>query len=257
MKKILFLGLIAATTLGTIQVNAQDKVKFTKEQLKMMDDDLFDEMFTGVSSKKTSTVILKDGRKIEGSASGIDRKKGQIYSIDIKDGSGKKTEYKAEDIAEMYLPISGMAKASKVNSYFGNSKNWGRKSLNKTTNPDEVYVKNVKASLKNKKEEKEFLMQLINPSFSSIIEVYADPNASETSSFSVGGSPSFGGGVTKSYYIKKGDEVLWLKKGDFEDHYAFMFGDNEEFMKSYPYKSIKWEQLSFLIAEYTKLSSEE
>src|SRR5690606_25150161 len=87
MKKILFFSLIAATTLGTIQVNAQDKVKFTKEQLKMMDDDLFDEMFTGVSSKKTSTVILKDGRKIEGSASGIDRKKGQIYSIDIKDRS--------------------------------------------------------------------------------------------------------------------------------------------------------------------------
>lgn len=255
MKKILFFGLIAATTLGTIQVNAQDKVKFTKDQLKMMDDDLFIEMFTGVSSKKTSTVILKDGRKVEGSATDINRKKGQIYSIDIKDASGKKTEYKAEEIAEMYLPISGMAKASKVNSYFGNSKNWGRKSLNKTTNPDEVYVKNVKASLKNKKEEKEFLMQLINPDFSSLIEVYADPNASETSSFSVGGSPSFGGGVTKSYYVKKGDEVLWLKKGEFEDHYAFLFGDSEEFMKNFPYKSIKWEHLSYLVAEYTNLVS--
>ena len=48
MKKILFFGLIAATSLGTIQANAQDKVKFTKEQLKMMDDDLFIEMFTDV-----------------------------------------------------------------------------------------------------------------------------------------------------------------------------------------------------------------
>ncbi len=257
MKKILFFGLIAATSLGSIQVHAQDKVKFTKEQLKMMDDDLFEEMFTGVSSKKTSTVVLKDGKKIEGSATDINRKKGQIYSIDIKDASGKKTEYKAEDIAEMYLPISGMAKASKVNSYFSNSKNWGRKSLKNSTNPNEVYVKNVKASLKNKKEEQEFLMQLINPDFSSIIEVYADPIAAETSSFSVGGSPSFGGGVTKSYYVKKGDEVIWLKKGEFEDHYAFLFGDNEDFMKSFPYKSVKWEHLSYLIAEYTKLSSEE
>lgn len=52
MKKILFFGLIAVTSLGTIEVNAQDKVKFTKEQLKMMDDDLFIEMFMGVSSKK-------------------------------------------------------------------------------------------------------------------------------------------------------------------------------------------------------------
>ena len=168
---------MAAATLATVQIHAQEKVKYTKEQLKMMDDDLFDEVFVGVSSKKPSTIILKDGSRIEGSASGIDRKKGQIYSIDIKDSSRKKTEYKAEDIAEMYLPISGMAKASKMSNYFGNTKNWGRKSLTKTTNPGEVYVKNVKASLKNKKDEKEFLMQLINPEFSSIIEVYADPVA--------------------------------------------------------------------------------
>lgn len=81
---------LAAITLSTAQMQAQEKVKYTKEQLKMMDDDLFDEMFIGVSSKKTSTIVLKNGSKIQGSASDINRKKGQIYSIDIKDGSGKK-----------------------------------------------------------------------------------------------------------------------------------------------------------------------
>ena len=254
MKKILVYSFVAVTSLMSLQMNAQEKVKFSKEQLKVMDDDLFDEMFVGITAKKTSTVVLKDGTKIQGSASGVNRKKGQIYSIDIKDGSGKKKEYKAEDIAEMYLPISGMAKASKVSNYFGNSKNWGRKSLNSSTNPNEVYVRNVKASLKNKKDEKEFLMQLINPEFSNKIEVYADPNAKETTSVSFGGSPALGGGVTKSYYIRKNDEVLWLKKADFSENYNFLFGDNDEFMKQFPYNSVKWEHLSYLIAQYTKMS---
>lgn len=155
----------------------------------------------------------------------------------------------------MYLPISGMAKASKVNKYFGNVNNFGKKSLKNSINPTDIYVKNVKASLKNKKDEQEFLMQLINPEFSSIIEVYADPNVKETTGISFGGGPAISGGVIKSYYVKKGDDVIWLTKNNFDENYNILFGDNPEFMKNYPYKSIKWVHLSFLIYQYTKLSS--
>lgn len=246
---------IAFTSLMSVSMEAQEKVKFTKEQLRVMDDELFDEMFVGVSSKKNSTLILKDGTEIEGPVSGINRKKGQITSIKMKDSSGKKTEYKADEIEEMYLPISAMAKAAKNSSYFENSKNWGRRSFKKIVDPNSVYVKNIKASLKNKKDEQEFLMQLINPDFSSIIEVYADPMATETASVSFGGGPAIGGGVTKSYYVKKGDKVIWLKKADFKENYDFLFGDNPEFLQKFPYNSIKWEHLSYLIAEYTKISA--
>ncbi|WP_430615032.1 hypothetical protein [Flavobacterium sp. JP2137] len=256
MKKLILFSFLAAATLVSAPTHAQEKVKYTKEELKIMDDDLFDEMFTEVTSKKNSTLILKDGTKIEGPVSGISRKKGQITSVKMKDSSGKKTEYAAEEIEEMYLPISGMAKGAKVAKYFSNTKNWGSKSLTKSTNPNEVYVKNIKASLKNKKTEKEFLMQLINPSFSSHIEVYADPMAAETTSVSFGGGPGIGGGVTKSYYVKKGEEVIWLKKADFKENYDFLFGDNQEFLQKFPYNSIKWDHLSFLIAEYTKMSAE-
>lgn len=150
-----------------VPIHAQEKVKFTKEQLKMMDDMLFDEVFVGVSSKKNSTLILKDGTKKLGSVSGVTRKKGQITSIKMKDASGKKVEYQADEIEEMYLPISEYVKGAKVANYFGNARNCGSKSLIKSTNPDEVYVKNIRASLKNKKAENEYLMQLINLSFSS------------------------------------------------------------------------------------------
>ena len=256
MKKLILFSFLATATMMNAPMQAQDKVKFTKEQLKIMDDMLFDEVFVGVSSKKNSTLVLKDGTQKVGSVTGVSRKKGQITAIKMKDAAGKKVEFQADQIEEMYLPIAGFVKGAKVASYFENSRNWGSKNLSKSTNPDEVYVRNITASLKNKKAEKEYLMQLINPSFSSQIEVYADPMASETSSISFGGGPSIGGGVIKSYYVKKGEEVIWLKKGEFEEHYNFLFGDNQEFLQKFPYNSIKWDHLSYLIAEYTKMAEE-
>lgn len=77
--------------------------------------------------------------------------------------------------------------------------------------------------------------------------------AKETASVSFGG-PAISGGVIKSYYVKKNDQVIWLTKSDFKEQYDFLFGDNDTFMKKYPYNSIKWEHLSYLIAEYTNLS---
>ena len=253
-KQLLFVAVATFLSVGNVSF-AQTKIKYSKEQLRIMDNDLFDEMFVGVSSKKDSRILLKNGQQLAGKVSGLDRKKGQIYSVTMKDESGKKTSYSSEEISEMYLPISNYSKAAKMNSYFGNSKNWGRKSLNKSTNPDEIYVRNVKANLKNKGDEKEFLMQLLNPTFDHVIEVYADPNASQTTSVGFGGGPAISGGVIKSYYVMKNNQTIWLKKNEFEDHYQFLFGDNPNFIKEYPFQSIKWEHLSFLIAKYTEMSA--
>lgn len=51
-KKLIMYSFLATSTLSTVHIQAQEKVKYTKDQLRMMDDDLFDEVFIGVSSKK-------------------------------------------------------------------------------------------------------------------------------------------------------------------------------------------------------------
>jgi hypothetical protein len=254
MKKLLFAALLLTFTLNT--VSAQEKVKFSKEQLKKMDDYLFDEAFQGASMKKTTTIILKDGTKLEGPMSDIDLKKGLINAIAIKDKSGKSQKYKSDEIAELYLPVSKLGKALAVNKYMSSSNNWGRKSLNKSTNPNEIYMKNLKTTIKNKKDEIEYLLQLVNPDFSNNIEVYADPRAGESGgmAFSPMGFGTTQTGNPKSFYIKKGDHVFWLQKSEFDDRYSELFGDNAEFMKKYPANSVKWEQFSFLVMEYTRLS---
>jgi len=250
LKALLFaLSLVSVTTFA-------QKVKYSKEEIKKMEMYLFNEGFNTPSPRKTSTVILKDGTTHKGFCSKIDTKKGQIFEVSLKDSISKKSMvFNADQIGEMYVYPSNAEKYAKVAKYMGNIRNFGTKSLNKSTTNDRIYFVNQTVSLKNKKDDKEFLMQVINPGFDDIISVYHDPRAKETTGFSVMGSPQLGGGVIKSYYVKKGNKVLWLHKDDFEDNYDFLFGDNSEFVKKYPKNSVEWDYFSFLISEYTQLAN--
>ncbi|MGH2666922.1 hypothetical protein [Flavobacterium sp.] len=254
MKKITVLILMLTASVGFSQKG--EKIKYEKAKIKEMETYLFEEVFVSVNNKKTSTVVLKDGRTVKGYFKDIDRKKGQISDIEVKDSAtGKVESFDAALISELYLAPSGMEKAGKAFKHFTNIRNMGTKDVKKGTGKETVYYKNQMVSLKNKKEQKEYLMQLINPEFNSIIQVYGDPNANETGGVSFGGM-AMGGGVIKSYYVKKGDKIVWLHKDDFKDYYNELFGDNAEFMKQYPLNSIEWDYLSYLIFEYTRMSVE-
>lgn len=252
--KTKLLLLILSVTFSMAQAQ---KVKYSDEELKMLKTYYFNEGFNKPATKKVSTIIMKDGSEHTGYCTAVLTKKGQIHEIVFKDSiSGKKNTYNAEQIKEAYLFASGFEKWGKAAEKYSNYGMGNRNSIKKITSNDEIYFVNQSVSLKNKKDEKEFLMQLINPDFSSIIEVYHDPFAKETQGFSVGGSPTFGGGVIKSYYLKKGDKVIWLKSSEFKDNYEFLFGDNAEFMKKYPYNSVDWDWFSALVLEYTLMSAE-
>lgn len=252
MKTKLFLLLFAMLCSFTF---AQDKVKYSKEELKLLKTYFFNEGFNKPATQKVSTVIMKDGTEHKGYCKTVLTKKGQIHQIEFKDSiTEKKNTYDADQIKEAYLFASGFEKWGKVTEKFSNYGMGKRNSVKKITSNDEIYFVNQTVSLKNKKDDKEFLMQLINPDFSNFIEVYHDPFAKETQGITFGGAPTIGGGIIKSYYVKKGDKIFWLHKSDFEENYDLLFGDNAEFMQKYPYKSIDWDWLSALILEYTRLS---
>lgn len=259
MKKITLIALLLVSALGMAQDEvAKSEKELAKEKKVAMNKYYFEEVFVGFSGKKTSIVTLKNGETYRGFGKGVERKKGQIYEIEFKDSvTGKKNTYKAEEIAEMYLYPNNFDKIGKMNKFLSNSKNWSDKSAKKITNKGYVCFKNELVSLKNKKDDKEYLMQLINPEFNSIFSVYGDPNAKETGGVSVGiggmMSPQFGGGMAKSYYVKKGDKIFWLHKSDFKESYNELFGDNATFIAQYPYEKIDWDNLSFLILEYTRI----
>jgi len=237
---------------------AKSEKVLAKEKKAAMNKYYFEEVFVTVSGKKTSIVTLKNGQTHRGFCKDVDRKKGQIYEIELKDSiTGVKSTFKAEDIAEMYLFPNNFEKFGKMDKYFSNTSNWGNKDVKNITNKGYIHFKNQNVSLKNKKDDKEYLMQLINPEFNSIFEVYGDPNAKETGGVSVGigglASPQFGGGMSKSFYVKKANKIFWLHKSDFKENYNELFGDNATFIAQYPYEKINWDNFSFLILEYTRI----
>ena len=205
---------------------------------------------------KLSILKLKDGRTIKGIKGDLDRKKGQIYSIVMKDTITKQeTEYKADEIAEMYLLPSGLQNVIKVSSAIDPLvvRNYTDNNLDQVINRGYVYFRNQSVSLKNKKEEKQYLMQLVNPNFSVVIQVYGDNMAKETGGIGVMGV-KVSGGLDKSYYVSKAGEVFWLKKSEFDDNYLRLFGDSEAFLAKYPLKKREWEDLNLYVYEYTRMT---
>ncbi|WEK69377.1 MAG: hypothetical protein P0Y62_16275 [Candidatus Chryseobacterium colombiense] len=250
LKSLLFTLFLVSTA------SFAQKVKYSKEEIKKMEQYLFNEGFSGPSPKKISTIVLKDGAIYKGFCNDLETKKGQIYSISIKDSATKKPmTFDAEKVKEMYVFPSNFEKGLKVARHYSSLKSMTTKKINKSTTNEHIYFVNQTVSLKNKKDDKEFLMQVINPQFDDIISVYHDPRAKETGGMYVGMGPRLTGGVTKSYYVKKGDKVMWLHKDDFEDNYDFLFGDNAEFMKKYPKNSVEWDYFSFLVYQYTEMSN--
>jgi hypothetical protein len=248
--KTLLLALLLVSTASFAQ-----KVKYSKEEKKEMNKYLFNEGFNTASQKKISTIILKDNNEHQGYAKSWVKQKGQILSITIEDiDTGKPVKFEAKDIAEMYLYATESEKSMRAAKFISNMRNYSTKKYRKSISDDAIPFENQTVSLKNKKESKTFLMQVINPEFNEKISVYYDPFAKETGGFGFAGAPTFGGGVIKSYYVRKGDKVMWLHKDDFEDNYDFLFGDNPEFMKKYPKDSVEWDYFSFLVYQYTDMS---
>jgi len=233
------------------------KVKYSKNELRDLKHYYFNEGFNLPAAKKLSTVIMKDGSEIKGYCRNIKTKRSQIHTIVFRDSiTDKKLDISAEEIAEAYLFASGFEKFEKVGDRINRMGTSKRNNMKKITTNDEIYFVNQTVSLKNKKDDQEFLMQLINPEFDDFISVYHDPRASESQGMGLG-SVSFGGGVLKSFYVKKGDRIFWLRKGDFAKEYEFLFGDNKEFMKKYPLKSVNWDWLSALVLKYTEMNLKE
>jgi hypothetical protein len=241
------LKLVVAFLFATIGIaNAQDV------EVDML---MFEPVYNSYSPNVVSTVILENGDEVKGFRDDVDRKKGQIYYVKLKDSvSGEKKEFNAKEIKEMYLFPGGFEKLTQTTGHLFNVRQWESRDLQSDLiDKGFIFFKKQTVSLKNKKDESDVLMQLINPKFSSFIEVYGDPMAKKTTGLGIGGF-NVAGGLAKSYYFKKGEDIFWLEKKNLDDYYDKLFGDNANFMAKYPKKKIKWKMLGEYVFMYTKMS---
>lgn len=215
------------------------------------------------AKKKVSLLILQDGTELQGYCEKVKYDKNLIQSIRFKESeSGNVHELSAGKIKEAYLYPSGMEKFSNISQLATRIPT--HRASNKLVGDESIFIMET-MGIKNKKKQKQYLLQLLNPGENEIISVYFDPTAKETQGADIGrlggkalsGAMKIGGGILQSYYIKKGDRIIWLPKKNFKKEYDFLFGDNPEFMSLYPYKSSGWKRLSALIMTYNEMSAKE
>nr|WP_319400485.1 hypothetical protein [uncultured Carboxylicivirga sp.] len=242
MKKISML-LMCMFILST-GIYAQEEAQ-TKEE---SGESLLTPSFT-FSHKKTAYVTLKDDTEIKGNIMDIDREKGLIESVKIKDGNGKKHKLKPESIKHMYLPPSGLDKFTKAGDVFFDAQKWNNQRLQQDL-INQGYVYFEQTDVKIKKKTQKLLVQLLNPSFSSKICVYHDPKAKETMSLGVGGV-DVAGGIAKSYYIKKDTDTAAYKltKKDYQKQFTMFWANCDKLVDEFG-SSPKWRNLTEHIHKY-------
>ena len=233
-------------------------VCFAQEDLKEREKQAaFDPAYTSYSRKKPAYVTLKTGEKIEADIKGVGRKKGQITEVKFIKPDGEKLKVESGEITNLYMAPSGLEKLNKQSNFLNDATKWGKSDASKYLDKGYTMYTNQMVSLKNKKKEAEYLMQVVNPKYSQYIQVYSDPWAKQTASFAPAGI-KVAGGIAKSYYIKKGDEkVLWLTKKDFDEHFDSLFMDNEKFKAKYAGKKFKWSLLGVYVLDYTEFLLED
>jgi hypothetical protein len=194
--------------------------------------DFLDGSFT-FSSNKESYITLKDGKEIVGFIDDIDRKKGLIEEITIKDMDKKKIKLKPEDVKHMYIAPSGFDKLGKGVNVMNNMTKWDEDKSAHAAHIKDGYVFFESTEVMIKKEKMTLLMQLVNPGFARGIKVYFDPRASESASLGIGGITVAGGGA-KSYYFKKGDKIAFkMEKKNYDDEFENLYGDCPDFKKEF------------------------
>lgn len=194
--------------------------------------DFLDGSFT-FSSNKESYITLKDGQEIVGFIDDIDRKKGLIEEITIKDMDKKKIKLKPEDVKHMYIAPSGFDKLGKGVNVMNNMTKWDEDKSAHAAHIKDGYVFFESTEVMIKKEKMTLLMQLVNPGFARGIKVYFDPRASESTSLGIGGITVAGGGA-KSYYFKKGDKIAFkMEKKNYDDEFENLYGDCPDFKKEF------------------------
>ncbi len=194
------------------------------------------------SHKKTSYITLKSGKELQGNIMNVDRKKGLIEKIKIKDLNGKKHKLKPTQIKHMYLPPSGWDKLAGAYDFLHDATKWDNKSLDKDI-IGRGYVYFEQSKVKIKKKTSTMLMMLLNPSFSSKVKIYLDPYAKETLSAGIG-SIKLAGGIAKSYYIKKGKNPAYrIKKKNYDEEYKMLYKDCSSLVSKLDEK-LQWKNLA-------------
>lgn len=186
------------------------------------------------SRKKESFLVDQKGDTIGFTLNSLDRRKGLIVRIGGKKVDGSKFDFSAEEVKFLALAPSDFGKFSSAQSTLTNVAKYEKRDAKQLSRE---YVLLYQEFLPDKN--RTVLVQLLNPEFSTKIQVYHDPYAGTTAGIGYGGFTVIGGD-DKSYYVKFQGKLVRLKKKDYDEAAKTYYASCPNFSSKFPV--LKWSE---------------
>jgi hypothetical protein len=200
-------------------------------------------------------IVIKDnGEQIEGKmrwAFGTGR---GLKSVKLLLPSGEKVTFKASELRELAFKNNTLTKIISTAEQSASIRKASEANWEQIYNQE--YIRYQRATLPSGKS---VMMQMINPEFSSRIQVYYSQGSTKTSGIGVplaAGTMKLTGGRQRAYWVSKDNgKVFKLRRGGYnKKKFERLFGDSPEMLKAYgrPYR---FSEFSEHVYVYDKLNN--
>ncbi|MEB2787343.1 hypothetical protein [Algoriphagus persicinus] len=164
-------------------------------------------------------VLLKSGDIVEGTIRSTTSGRG-INQVKLEDSNGVKHTLNAPEIQEFAVAMNGATRLQYAMERGSSVKKLLSRDQPTAKPNDFIIYRNTSIN-----GEKELLVQLLNPDFDSIFEVFYDPFARKTTALE-GEYITWTGDKHRAYFISKnGSPLLKVKKSNYKRVFATLFGD--------------------------------
>jgi hypothetical protein len=163
--------------------------------------------------------LLKSGDIIEGRILSSISTRG-IVKVNLEDIDGQKHKLAASEIQEFAIAMNGAVRLQYAMERGSSVKKLLSRNHPTAVPQDYILFRNTKV-----RGDKELLLQLLNPDFDEIFEVFYDPMARKTTPIS-GKYINWTGDKHRAFFVSKnGGELLKVKKGNYRKSFRQLFGD--------------------------------
>ena len=197
-------------------------------------------------------IALKNGSRIEGIVKSDDIGEG-ITAITLVTVDDERVKVSAADISELGVKATGLVKMELIAEGTETVKKLTRANFEEIANRE--YIIYQQALLPGKKT-RYALLQLLNPGFDSMIKVFQDPWAVESTGLTFGDA-TLTGEEDKSYlFVKGGGQAFKVKKGTYKKEFRAIFGDCPKMLEVYEGEKLRFRDAALDVFVYDQICRE-
>lgn len=209
---------------------------------------------SGFLLNKEATATLKSGETITGKLKNATLISGYLKKARILTEEGTKVDLLAEEVDMLKVKAGDFARMAMISESTESIKKMSKADFDEIKTRE--YIVFVSA-LMDKKKDKPRFMQLLNPGFDSQIRVFADPNANETGTLSMGGLAITGGEARSYLFLMDGEKVVKVKKNSYRKDFEELFSSCPEMMETFAGDKIMWDDVAGHVYAYDQACGEE